>query len=218
MTRGWGLTAGLVLLFVGSGVAVRGTGGDPGGLGVPGLLFPAVQPRAEAGADVAARVEREMAHFLAGEVGTDSLVLSETEVGAVLRSRLRDRLPRGVSDVQVELRGPTAAVSASLRFDRLETGGEAARRVSRFLGDSARVEVEMEPSVVDPGRGRLTLRGLRAAGFPLPSGLLPVVLDRLGVATEARGGDPSVRLPLPAEIGSVAVEEGRVVVRRSGGR
>lgn len=218
MTRGWSVTAGLVGILVGSTVAVRGAGGDPGGLGVPGLLFPPVEAPAEAAEDVAARAERELAQFLAGEGGADSLVMGEAEVGAVLRSRVRDRLPRGVSDLRVELRGPTAAVSARLHFDRLETGGDAPRRLAQFLGDSARVEVEMEPSVAEPGRGRLALRGLRAGGLSLPSGLLPVVLRQLGVETEGGGGDPSVVLSLPSAITSVAVGDGRVVLRRSGGR
>lgn len=218
MTRGWGVTAGLVVILVGSGIAVRGSGGDPGGLGVPGLLFPPDEAPAEAAEDVAARAERELAQFLAGEIAGDSLVMGEAEVGAVLRSRVRDRLPRGVSDLRVELRAPTAAVSARLRFDRLETGGDAPRRLGQFLGDSARVEVEVEPSVVEPGRGRLTVRGLRAGGLSLPSGLLPVVLEQLGVETERGRGDPSVPLPLPSAISSVAVGDGRVVLRRSGGR
>lgn len=217
MTRGWGLTASLVVILVASSLAVRGSGGEAEGLGVPGLLFPAVEAPAEAGADAAARAERRVRAFVAGRGGADSLVLGQAEVSAVVRERLSGRLPRGVSGLRVELRGPTAAVSASLRFDSLRVGGPAARRLGRILGDSARVEVEVEPSVVDPGRGRVVLRGLRAAGLPLPSALIRVVLDRFGVETEARDGDPSLSVPLPAAVASVAVGDGRVVLRRSGG-
>lgn len=213
MTRGWALTAGLVVLLVGSSLVVRGAGGDPGGLGVPALLFPVAEASA-GGPDEAARVERRTRDFLAGGGAADSLVLDGGEVGAVLRERLRGRLPRGVSDLRVELRGPTAAVSASLRFDSLEAAGEAARRLGQFLGDSARVEVEVEPAVVAPGRGRVTLRGLRAGGYSLPSGVLPFVLDRIGVETVGGSGEPAVRVPLPSAVGSVEVGDGRLVLRR----
>lgn len=218
VTRGWPLTVGLVVALVGWGLAVRGGGGDPAGLGVPALLFPDAGAPAAASPDAAARAERRLRAFLADGGSADSIVLDEAEVGAVIRERLRGRLPQGVSELQVELLGPRAAVSARLRFDRLETGGQAPHRLSQFLGDSARVEVEVEPSVVAPGRGRVTLRSLRAGGFSLPSGVLPFVLDQIGVETVGGGGDPAVSVPLPTAIGSIEVRDRGVVLRRADGR
>ena len=213
MIRGWRLTIGLVIVLVGASFATRATGGGPDGLGVPALLFPVGEARAGAGADAAARAERRLEDFLTGGGAADSLVLSEEEVGALVRERLRGRLPRGVTDLRVELRGPTAAVSARIRFGELETAGQAPHRLSQFLGDSARVELEVEPSVSGPGTGRVALLGLRAGGLTLPSELLPFMLSRLGLETRDPE-QPAVTVPVPRRITAVRVGEGRVVLTR----
>lgn len=216
MSSGWRWTAGLLLALVGSGVVAGSAGdGSPAGLGVPALLFPAGGAADDAGADVAARAERRLRSFLSGAGPADSLVLDEAAVEAVLRNRLEGRLPRGVDDLRVELRGPTAAVSATVLFGRLEVGGQAPERLSRFLGDSARVEVEVEPSVAGPGSGRVALRGLKAGGLTLPSGLLPFVLSQLGVETEG-GDEPRVSVPVPRAVTSIEVGDARLVVGRAG--
>lgn len=215
MTRGWRLTLGLVLLLVGAGYAVGGMDGDgPDGLGVPGLLFPAAASGSGGTGDLAARAERRLRNFLSASGGADSLVLREDEVAAVSRVRLGGRLPRGVTDLRVELRGPGAVVSATVRFDRLETAAEAASRLRKILGDTARVAMEVEPSVAAPGRGRIVLRELRASGVTLPSALYPYLLSQLGVAT---GGGPeaSFTVPLPRRVAAVRVDDGRLVLTRS---
>lgn len=213
MIRGWRLTIGFVLVIVGGSFAVRAATGGPSGLGVPALLFPVGEARAGAGADVAASAERRLEDFLGGGGTADSLVLDEEEVGALVRERLRDRLPRGVTDLRVELRGPTAAVSAKIRFGELETGGSAPHRLSRFLGDSARVELEVEPSVSAPGTGRVLLLGLKAGGLTLPSEVLPLVLSQLGM--EPRNPDrPALTVPVPRRITAIRVGEGRLVLSR----
>lgn len=216
MTRGWWLTAGVVLVLVGGSFALPGAGdGRPGGLGVPALLYPVDEAR-HAAEGVAARSGDRLDRFLAGRGAADSLVLDERAVAAVLRERLEGRLPAGVADARVELRGPTVVVSARIRFDSLDVPRETASRLRRFLGDSTRVEVEVEPSVEGAGNGRLVLRDLRAGGFSLPSGLAPFVLSRLGVKTE-NGEETAVRVPLPGALTSITVGRDRIVLFRSGG-
>lgn len=216
MTRGWWLAAWLVAGLAAVGAAGRWTGGDPAGPGVPGMLFPGATRDGPPPGEVADRAERRLEEFLAGAGAVDSLVLSESEVAAVIGRRLGERLPRGVSDLRVELSGRTAAVSAVVRFGRLRTGGDAPRRVSQLLGDSARVELEVEPAVVGPGSGRLTLRGLRAGELSVPEGLLPVALRRLGIEAGREGDGPTVRVPLPRAVSSIGVGEDRLVLRRRG--
>lgn len=216
MRAGWRWTLGLLLvLAAGSFAAGRGGAAGPAGLGVPALLFPPGEATTRAGDEVAERAERRLRAFLAGS-GPDSLVLGEEEVGAVVRRRLEGRLPRGVADVRVELRGPTAALSAKVRFRELRVGGRAPEQLGRFLGDSARVELEVDASVAGPGSGRVELRGLRAGGLELPGGLIPFMLSRLGVET-VDGDEPAVRVPLPRAITSVRVASDTLVVSRAGG-
>lgn len=213
--RGWRMTVGLLLVLVGGSLAVRGTGGTPEGLGVPALLFPVGEARAGAAGD-AARAERRLEEFLSGRGRADTLVLDEDAVGAVVRERLGERLPAGVTHLRVQLRGPTAAVSARIRFGELETGGRASRQLSQFLGDSARIELEMEPAVSGPGSGRVTLLALRAGGLTLPSRVLPFLLSQLGIESEGQE-QPSVTVPIPRELTAIEVADGRLVLHRSGG-
>lgn len=216
MRPGWRWTLVLLLVLVGvSFGAGRGGESGPAGLGVPALLFPPGEAADRAGGEVADRAERRLRAFLSGS-GPDSLVLGEEEVGAVVRRRLEDRLPRGVVDLRVELLGPTAAFSAKVRFRELRVGGGAPERLSRFLGDSARVELEVDASVTGPGSGRVELRALRAGGIELPGALIPFMLSRLGVETVG-GDDPAVRVPLPRAITSVRVARDTLVVSRAGG-
>lgn len=218
MIRGWKLTAGALVLLAAAGLTLdAGLDAVPGILGVPALLFPDEGRERVAGAERAATAERRLEAFLAGRSGADSIALSEGEVGGILRRRLRGRLPPGISDVRVRLRGPTAAVSARVRFDSLELAGAVADRLNRLLGDSTRVEVELEPSVSGRGSGRVALTGLRAGGFSLPSGLAPMVLSRLGL--ETGGGDgTTVRVPVPPRLTSITVERDRLVLARSDAR
>lgn len=215
MTRGWRLLGAILLVMVGASIAVGATGDTPDGVGVPALLFPA--DGSDEGADGAAdRARSRLDDFLAGSGPSDSLALDQAEVRALVRERLDGRLPPGVSDLRVELRGPAAAVSARIRFDELETGGGASRELSQLLGDSTRVELRVEPSVAGPGTGRFTLRGVRAGGLGLPSSMLPFMLSQLGVEVEDPE-EPSVTAPIPPGITGVEVGDGTLLLVRSPG-
>lgn len=216
MTRGWRLLAALLLVMVGMSVAALSTGDSPGGVGVPALVFPADGAADGAGADAADRARSRLEGFLAGEGPSDSLKLSEPEVGALVRERIGDRLPSGVADLRVELRGPDAAVSARIRFGELETGGQAPQQLRQFLGDSTRVEVRVEPSVAGPGTGRFALRGVRAGGLRLPSSMLPFMLSQLGVEV-GDPDDPAVTAPIPARLTGVEVGDGTLLLVRAAG-
>lgn len=216
MTRGWRLLGAILLVTVGASIAVGSTGDTPDGVGVPALLFPADGADEGADADAADRARSRLDDFLAGSGPSDSLALDQAEVRALVRERLAGRLPPGVSDLRVELRGPTAAVSARIRFDELETGGGAPRELSQLLGDSTRVELRVEPSVAGPGTGRFTLRGVRAGGLGLPSSMLPFMLSQLGVEVEDPE-EPSVTAPIPPGITGVEVGDGTLLLVRSPG-
>lgn len=216
MTRGWRLLGAILLVMVGASIAGGSTGEAPAGVGVPALLFPSAGAGGDAGGDAADRARSRLDDFLAGGGPSDSLELDEGEVGALVRDRLGARLPPGVSDLRVELRGAVAAVSARIRFGQLETGGQAAGELGQFLGDSTRVELRVEPSVAGPGTGRFTLRGVRAGGMGLPSSMLPFMLSQLGVEVDDPE-EPSVTAPIPPRITGVEVGDGTLLLVRSPG-
>jgi hypothetical protein len=157
---------------------------------------------------------RESSHklddFLRGR-GPARVTFDEAELQSLLDYRYRDSLPAGLSDARITLGDSTLEASAALEVERL-TNGRAPEALRSLLGDSARTSAELEPAVRRPGFLSLRVRRLTAGGLPIPSMMVPWLLEQTGLTSDA---DRSVSLRMPDDVTDVRVVEGRLRLERS---
>ena len=161
-------------------------------------------PRAAPTPALAQQTLDRFEQFRVGPAG-GTLALGDAEITSVLRFALPGGLPPGVSDPEVRLAGSRVTLSARVAI-RAFAELPALNPVIGLLPDT--VPVRLEGVLRQFAEQSLVFRvdQLEAVDIPLPERLIPEVLSALG-HTE-RGGLPgnTLRVPLPAGIGSVYVE------------
>ncbi|MEE9207566.1 MAG: hypothetical protein V3U67_04205 [Gemmatimonadota bacterium] len=140
--------------------------------------------------------------------GSTSVRLTEVELQSLLTYRLAPLLPAGVSDSQVEIRDSTVVVSSLLRPAELPNVTDE-DVLSRFLGDSTRVTMELMPSVFTAGVARLQVEALQAGALVIPSPMIAFIMGSLridGVQTAGR----ALLVPAPPELRQITVRDGAI--------
>lgn len=162
--------------------------------------------------EIADRAETRLQQFLDAE-GEAELRLGESEVSSLVRYRIAEMLPTGVSDPAASLQDSTASVTAILDAPRM-LEGRAPPMLIGMLGDSARVTVEIFPGVPEPGTVRLELLEVRAGALQVPAVMIPWLVEGLGLPT-APGGGRGVQFASTVEdLVEVRVEERHLVLIR----
>lgn len=173
----------------------------------------AVPVEAEPTRELADRAETRLL-ALQGAEGPAELRLAESEVASLVRFRIAERLPGGVSDPALALGDTTARATALLDVPRL-LGGRVPPMLVGMLGDSARVTVELLPSVPEPGTVRLGLLEVRSGALQVPPLMIPWLLNGLGLPTDP-GGSGAVQFATPLDdLTEVKVEDRHLVLIRS---
>lgn len=174
----------------------------------------AVPGDAEPTPEIADRAETRLQELLDADGGAE-VRLGENEVASLVRYRIADRLPVGVSDPAVALGDTTARATALLDVPRL-LEGRVPPMLTGMLGDSARVTVELLPSVPAPGTVRLSLVEVRAGALQVPPMMIPWLLEGLNLPA-APGGSGAVEFAVPVEdLTQVKVEDRHLVLVRNG--
>ncbi|HKK08373.1 MAG TPA: hypothetical protein VKA44_05755 [Gemmatimonadota bacterium] len=165
--------------------------------------------------DLADRAARKLEDFMHGR-GPDRVEFDGPELQSLVLYRLADSLPAGLTDPRVSLGDSTIEASGALQVERL-MDGKAPDAMRSLLGDSARASAEVVPEMAGPGILLLDLRHVTAGGLPIPSMMVPWLLDQVGVPHAAdRPGAVAVRVP--AGLADVSVDRGRLrLERRPGG-
>lgn len=134
---------------------------------------------------------------LSGPKPEGSVALTETEVQSLVQYRVAGFLPSYVVAPHVELRDGRIRVSAQVptnRFPRVEELGD----VIGFLPDTTEVTAVGQLIPLDGDRVGFAIDEISAARVPLPRGLIPAVLQRLGRKDEPGLPADALALPLPA--------------------
>jgi len=122
-------------------------------------------------------VEAKLASIGAGRV--DRVALREDEVQALIDARSAELLPPYIVAPRVELRGSRLRVRFQVptsSFPRVEELGE----VLGFLPDTTEVVASGQLIPLRENRVGVTIDELSAARIPLPRGMIPAILRRLG--------------------------------------
>lgn len=165
----------------------------------------ATEPSPELADAAAAKVE----DLFAGR--EEEIRLDELELQSYLQFRALERLPRGVHNPALDLQDSTAAMSVDLNLAELGGASRAADNLRRFMGDSARVDTELYPRLLEEGRVGLTVLSLQAGMVPVPALFIPNILAQTGF--EVTGGRTLV-IPVSRDIREVRIEDEEVVLQR----
>lgn len=162
--------------------------------------------------EIADRAETRLQRFLESE-GEAELRLGESEVSSLVRYRIAEMLPSGVSDPVASLQDSTARVTAILDAARM-LEGRAPPMLIGMLGDSARITVELLPGVPEPGTVRLDLVEVRAGALQVPRVMIPWLVEGLGLPTAPGGGGAVQFATTIGDLAAVRVEERHLVLIR----
>lgn len=163
-------------------------------------------------AEIADRAETRLQRFLDAE-GETELRLGESEVSSLVRYRIAEMLPSGVSDPAASLQDSTARITATLDAERM-LEGRAPPMLIGMLGDSARITVELLPTVPEPGTVRLDLLEVRAGALQVPRVMIPWLVEGLGLPVAPDGGGAVQFATTMEDLAAVRVEDRHLVLLR----
>jgi hypothetical protein len=132
--------------------------------------------------------------------------LDEAELQSLLTFRIARTLPEGVEAPVVEVRDSTLVLSAEIDLDAFADESTVAALES-LLGDSTHVTVELEPDVLRAGVGLVSVRGLRAGALPVPSLMVPMLLQQIEIPGADVTGS-TILFALPEKMNRMKVSGG----------
>lgn len=148
--------------------------------------------------------------FRAG-TGGDRLELDAVELSSVLRHTLPGIIPPGIARPTVDLDGESVWLTA-----RVETAAipnlPAFDEIVGLLPDT--VDMRLRGSVLPFGEGwaALQVERVEAERIPLPSRMIPGILEALGRRPREGLPERALAVPLPSGLERVYVEGGRMVL------
>lgn len=143
--------------------------------------------------------------------GPNRIALSENEVQSLVEYRLGGRVPASVGVPQVELREGRVRLTGRVATHRIAPAGNLTDVLS-LLPDTTELSATGQLVPYEGERVALEINDLAAARVPLPSRVIPQVLDLLGRPAEAPLPRNAVALPLPAGAGAAYVSGDSLVV------
>ncbi|HEX7050290.1 MAG TPA: hypothetical protein VF188_08830 [Longimicrobiales bacterium] len=146
--------------------------------------------------ELAEVAQAKLARLAAGTAG-GPVVLREVEVQSLVQYGMAESLPPYIVGPCVSLRDGRVTVDARIPTERFPHLDELTEFIG-FLPDTAEVAATGQLIPLPDGRLGFAVDHLSAANIPLPRGLIPSVLQRLG-RSPAPGLPPdALALPLPA--------------------
>jgi hypothetical protein len=169
-------------------------------------------------AAAARRAEGKVVALGRGEI--EEADLSPVEVTSWIRYGLQGFFPDYLMDISVTTDSADHLVLAGRVAARKVPGIERLGAAAFLLGDTVPVTVTGRLDGWRPGRGVLRVGSVQLGPLPLPAAMRNELLAALGV--QGDGGDDelpadAVTFPLPAFVTDIAVREGEIVLRGSGG-
>lgn len=142
------------------------------------VAFRSAQPAGpDRGTDLAQGAVAKMLALESGRV--DRVALPESELQSLVDSWSEELLPPYIVEPHVEIRGGRLRVRFQVptdRFPRVEELGE----VLGFLPDTTEVTASGQLIPLQANRFGIAIDDLTAARIPLPRGMIPAILRRLG--------------------------------------
>lgn len=152
-----------------------------------------------------------------GRRGGPAFVTVAGEDAAALALRdLRGRLPSGLTDVEVRVRGDTVDLRAVVR--PADFGGrEVLGPVYGMLPERDTITIAGGLEGLAPGVGQFRVFGIRFRDLPLPPKAVAPLLRQLTRGQPRPDGlsADAFPVPLPADVGDVRVRNGSVVLYRA---
>jgi hypothetical protein len=160
---------------------------------------------------LAEEAESRLEVFLQG--GEGSISLSAPELESLLRYRLVDTWPEGVSPPSVTLRDGELELGLRLARERLPSLPEL-ESVLAFLPDTVPVALKGRVVALGSGEAALLVHRVEASAIPIPRRFYARILESVRGAAPPDLPPEALYLPLPGGIRSAVVQGDRLVLER----
>lgn len=125
-------------------------------------------------------------------------------------------LGSSVDSVGTRVSGDMVSMRARIRTADLG-GASALGPIASMLGEREWVQLTGTFHVIKPGLAEFDVRDVRVHEIPLPSGMIPQLIKRIGRGQRVEGVGPNgLPLPIPRSVGDIRVAGGKVTLYRSG--
>lgn len=163
-------------------------------------------PSAETGRSVVERFER----FLEGGSSSE-VAFSAVELESVIRFQFADRLPEGVTDPTVRLRGGEATLGLRVAREWIPQLPEL-EGMHDFLPDTVPVQLRGRVIGIDSGDAGFVVNRVEAASIPIPDRFIPRIAAALAPGASDDLPPEIIRIVLPEGIHTVRIDEDRLIL------
>ncbi|HTE45658.1 MAG TPA: hypothetical protein VK636_10475 [Gemmatimonadaceae bacterium] len=142
--------------------------------------------------------------------------LTSSDVASYAFGSVSKSLSSAVDSVSTHGSGDVISMRARVRTSELG-GASSLGPLASMLGEYEWVQLSGTFHVIQPGLAEFDVRDVKVHDLPLPSGMIPQLVKRLGRGQRPPGMSPSgLPLPIPRSVGDIRVAGGKVTLYKSG--
>lgn len=142
--------------------------------------------------------------------------LAASDLASYAFAALSKSLGSSVDSVGTRVNGDMVSMRARVRTSDLG-GTTSLGPLASMLGEREWVQLTGTFHVIQPGLAEFDVREVKVHEIPLPSGMIPQLLKRIGRGKQVEGLSPNgLPLPIPRSVGDIRVAGGKVTLYKSG--
>lgn len=140
--------------------------------------------------------------------------LSSSDLASYALHALSPRLVAAADSVQTRVSGDAVTIRARVRTKDI---GEVVSLgpLAGALNASEPVELTGTFHVIKPGLAEFDVKGVKIRDLPIPSGMIPGLVRKLGGNRPAGMSETGLALPIPRYVGDIRVANGKVTLYKS---
>ncbi|HUQ99410.1 MAG TPA: hypothetical protein VM166_08150 [Gemmatimonadaceae bacterium] len=140
--------------------------------------------------------------------------LTAGEAASYIFLEVAKQLPASSQNILASVKDDRLVVRANV--DVKDFGASALGPLAAMLGSRDTVELSGTMRVIRPGVGEFAVKSARIGSFPIPSALLPKLIQRMRKGTIPEGtSSDALPVKLPSYIGDIRIANGRIVVYKN---
>ncbi|HSA56750.1 MAG TPA: hypothetical protein VLE53_13655 [Gemmatimonadaceae bacterium] len=144
--------------------------------------------------------------------GPAYVTLTAAELASLIASRAVGGLPSSVDSVQAAIEEDRVRLRARINLEHIR-GLDDLGPLANLLNRRERFEASGTLDIVRPGLAQFLVTSAQIGDLPIPTGMIPRVLERLSPAPRPEGvAESGIPFQVPESIGDVRVARGRVTL------
>jgi hypothetical protein len=142
--------------------------------------------------------------------------LAASDLASFAFASVSKSLGASVDSVGTRVNGDMVSMRARVRTSDLG-GTSSLGPLASMLSEREWIQLSGTFAVLQPGLAEFNVREVKVHDLPLPSGMIPQLLKRIGKGPRVEGLSPNgLPLPIPRSVGDIRVANGKVTLYKSG--